>query len=806
MKVLRPPGRGSRRGKLHSDCLCDPAWGRREDYARSFPEDQYGESVNTRSAPQPGNPAHLDTFRRLEAWPARLIYKSCMVTGSTPGVSFAGAIRTRVGVNKVTVRGVDGSHRDYGLSAGPIVIGRDPASGIHLKDSQVSWRHAVLIGDASGCVVEDLGSSNGTFVGALRIQRHMVHPGDRIRIGPYELLLQTVQAPSPNSASERTLFAAADHYVRHHAGETGTSVQRAVIGAGVAVKEAVDVRDWRAFLKRLLPVSHGAALYGKVELRTELMAGLTVAALLVPQGIAYALLAGLPPVMGLYASILPMIMYALTGSGRQTSVGPVTMDSLMLVLGLSTIATAGTAAYIALAILLTAVIGLSQLAMGALRLGFLVNFLSYPVLAGFTSAIAIITVVGQLHHLMGIHQQQFPFLYEAAFDVVSRVGEANPATLAIGLSCILLLLGFTKLSPKAPGPLTMVIVCTALSFAFGLDQHGVKVLGEVPRGLPHPSIPEFQWAQIKQLLPLALTMALVGFAQTISVGKSLGNKYGYDIDANRELAALGLANVSSCVSQGYVVSGSLGRSALNATAGARTPLAAIVTAFCILLTTVFFTPLFRYLPDVTLAAILVVSSLRLIDLREIRYLFSVKLTEGLLLVFTFLATLILGVMPGLLSGIVASILLFITLNTRPYTAILGRLPNTNIFRNVEHFPEAETIPGLVILRIDASLYFANVVFLKERIHQICRRCEGELHAMILDASAVNDLDSSADTALHQLSDEFKKKGIEFYIAGVKAPVREVMKRSGLYSTLGGDHFFFTIDAAVRRFQEKAHKP
>lgn len=707
-------------------------------------------------------------------------------------------------MNKVTVRGVDGSHRDYGLSAGSVTIGRDPGSNIHLKDSQVSWKHAVLISDAGGCIVEDLGSSNGTFVGTSRVQRHLLHPGERIKIGPYELMLQAVQVPSPNSASERTLFAAADHYVRHHEEERGASAQDVASKTGIAA-QVVEVRDWRALLKRLLPVLNGRALYGKFELRTELMAGLTVAALLVPQGIAYALLAGLPPVMGLYASILPMIMYALTGSGRQTSVGPVTVDSLMLVLGLSTIATAGTAAYIALATLLTAVIGVSQLAMGALRLGFLVNFLSYPVLAGFTSAVAIITALGQLHHLLGIHQAQFPYLYEAVFDVLSRTSETNLATLAIGLSCILLLLGFTKLSPKAPGPLTMVAVATALSFAFGLDQHGVKVLGDIPRGLPELTLPDLEWAQIKQLLPLALTMGLVGFAQTISVGKSLGNKYGYDIDANRELTALGLANVSSSVSQGYVVSGSLGRSALNATAGARTPLAAIVSALCILLTALFFTPLFRYLPDVTLAAILVVSSLRLIDTREIRYLFNVKITEGLLLVFTFLATLSFGVMQGLLLGIVASILLFITLNTRPYTAILGRLPSTNIFRNVEHFPEAETIPGLVILRIDASLYFANVVFLKERIHEICRRYEGELRALILDASAVNDLDSSADTALHQLSDEFKKQGIEFYIAGVKAPVREVMQRSGLYSTLGGDHFFFTIDAAVRRFLDKSRE-
>jgi SulP family sulfate permease len=712
------------------------------------------------------------------------------------------AIRTRVDVNRVTVRGVDGSRRDHPLTAGTIVIGRDPGSDIHLKDPQVSWKHAVLINEAGGCVIEDLGSSNGTFVGNMRVQRHVLHPGERIKIGPYELMLQSVQVPSPNSASERTLFAAADRYVRRLSQERDRSVRRADIDTGAAVVEPARQRDWRTVLRRVIPLLNGRALYGDFQLRSELQAGITVAALLVPQGIAYASLAGLPPVMGLYAAIVPMIIYALTGSGRHTSVGPVTVDSLMLVLGLSTIATAGTTAYIALATLLTAIIGAAQLAMGALRLGFLVNFLSYPVLAGFTSAVAIITALGQLHHLLGIPQGQFPYLYEAVLDVVGRVGETNLATLAIGLSCILLLLGFSKLSPKAPGPLTMVAVATALSFVFGLDQHGVKVLGEVPRGFPELTVPELNWQQIRQLLPLALTMALVGFAQTISVGKALGNKYGYDIDANRELAALGLANIGASLSQGYAVSGGLGRSALNANIGAKTPLAAIATALCILLTALFFTPLFHYLPDVTLAAILVVSSLRLIDTREIRYLFNVKITEGLLLVFTFLATLIFGIMHGLLLGIVASILLFITLNTRPNTAILGRLPGTNIFRNVEHFPEAESFPGLVILRIDASLYFANVVFLKRRIREICRLHAGRLRALILDASAVNDLDSSADTALHQLSQEFKKLGIEFYIAGVKAPVRAVMQRSGLYSALGGDHFFFTIDAAVRRFQEK----
>ena len=709
-------------------------------------------------------------------------------------------------MNGLAVRGVDGTLRDFALHDGTLVIGRNPESGIHLKDSQVSWKHALLRCEQGSCVIEDLGSSNGTYVGETRIKRHVLRFGEKVRIGPYELALQTLHAPSPTSASERTLFASAHDDVQRSPNGRLVRVAAPGIGANRLARTSsapVPPGDRsRSALGRVLPIVGLMTDYRKADLRHDLIAGVTVAAMMVPQGMAYAMLAGLPPVMGLYASILPMIVYALTGAGRQTSVGPVTVESLMVVLGLSTIAIAGTASYIALVILLAALIGVTQLAMGVLRLGFLVNFLSYPVLAGFTSAAAIITILGQLKHLLGLDQPQYLAAYRSLLKAIEQVPQANAMTMAIGVVCILVMWSLRRWAPAVPGSFGVVVLCAAVAYAFGLDAHGVRVLGEVPAGLPALSLPTIEWSNVRQLLPLALTMALVGFAQTISVGKSLGNKYGYDVDANRELTALGLSNIASSASHGYPVSGSLARSALNAASGAKTPLAAIVSAACVGLTALYFTPWFFYLPDATLAAILVVSAFGLIDTREIRYLFKVKLTEGILLVFTFLATLALGIMPGLLLGIVASILLFITLNTRPTNAILGRLPNTNIFRNVEHFPEAQTIPGLVILRIDASLYFANVEFLKEKIHEICQQHEPDLQAIILDASAVNDLDSSADTALHQLSNELKKKGITFYIAGITAPVREVMKRSGLYAILGGDHFFFTIDAAVKRFQEK----
>ena len=433
------------------------------------------------------------------------------------------------------------------------------------------------------------------------------------------------------------------------------------------------------------------------------------------------------------------------------------------------------------------------------------NLLSYPVLCGFSTAAALITAISQLKHLVGVNLAQAYDLTAVISGLYAQRAEISLLTLIMGVSTILLMIFIRRYVPRIPGPLSVVVLGTLLVWALDLGSVGVQIVGEVPSGLPIFMIPMPEWSLIGSLLPLALTIALVGFAQTISIAKSLAHKQGYDIDANQELIGLGLANLGSSLTQGYSVSGGLSRSAVNARAGANTPLAAVLTATIIGITLVYLTPLIFHLPKVTLAAIILVSAVGLIDMREIRYLFRVKKSEGALLVFTFITTLSVGITYGLSFGIIASILLFIILNTRPHAAILGRLPGTDIFRNVRDFSEAETISGLVILRIDASLYFANTEFLKAKAREICQQYGDDLKAIILDASAINDLDSSADTALHQISADFKRRNIDFYIAGVKGPVRKVMKRSGLYDVLGGDHFFFTIDAAVKRFQRKNAK-
>lgn len=708
-------------------------------------------------------------------------------------------------MRKLIVRESGAVIGEHSLSDDTLSIGRDPDSDISLTDPQVSWRHATIECRPDQCLVADDGSTNGTFVNKNRIDAHVLEDGDVVHVGPYRISFEQGLKPlSAASSSEQTLFAAPHPHRIDEAKDPNATVvpllkrRRRRRGSTVNIKASAE-KPTRPRLSLFEWVSE----YRTGDLRGDAVAGLTVTALMVPQGMAYALLAGLPPVMGLYASMLPMIIYAIAGTGRQTSVAPVALDSILVAIGLGVLAEGGTEAYIALAVALAVVIGLIQVSMGALRLGFLVNFLSYPVLCGFTTAAVIIIALSQLKHILGITLPQQHQVYEIVPNIFSALPEASPLTLAIGIGSTVLLIVARRWLPRVPGPLAVLVLFTLLVSVFQLGDRGVATVGPVPVGLPPFSIPALGWGEVWSLAPLALTMALVGFAQTIAIGKTLGDKYGYDIVANQELTALGLSNLGSAATSGYPVSGGLSRSAINAKAGAVSPLAAVISAVLTLITVLFLTPLIASLPVAALAGIILVSAISLIDFNEIHYLFRVKKSEGLLLAFTFAATLTVGIMLGLLLGVIASILLFITLNTRPYAAILGRLPGTNIFRNVGDFHEAETIPGLVILRIDASFYFANTEFLKKKLREVYRSREGQLRALILDASAVNDLDSSADKALHQISAELQKHGVEFFIAGVKGPVREVMRRSGLYDTLGGDHFFFTIDAAVKRFQQTA---
>ncbi len=530
-------------------------------------------------------------------------------------------------------------------------------------------------------------------------------------------------------------------------------------------------------LERLLPAAVWLRRYRGSNLPGDISAGLIVAVMLIPQGMAYALLAGLPPVIGLYASTIPLIIYALFGSSRQLAVGPVALVSLLTLSGVSMIAEAGTANFVVLSALLALMVGVTQFVLGLLRAGFITNFLSHAVISGFTSAAALVIGLSQLKHLLGIKLENTETVFSLLWEALKRLGEANIITLAIGLAGIVLLLFFKRVLPRFPAPLLVVLLSTLAVYLFGLEARGVKIVGGVPSGLPGFAMPSMSFDSLRALLPVALTISFVGFMESIAVAKSIANKEKYKINANQELVALGLANIAGAMFSAYPVTGGFSRSAVNYQAGARTPLASIITAALIILTLLFFTPLFYYLPNAVLAAIVMVAVFGLIDLKEPRHLFKVKPVDGWTLLITFAATLLIGIEQGILLGAMFSLFIFIWRSAHPHTAELGYLAEEGVFRNLRRYPEAQTFERVLITRIDASLYFANMAFLENLLDQtIIER--PDLRYIILDFSAVNNIDAVALETLAQRMRELRQQGIELHITGMKGPVRDLANRAG----------------------------
>ncbi|MEZ4379784.1 MAG: solute carrier family 26 protein [Nannocystaceae bacterium] len=550
-------------------------------------------------------------------------------------------------------------------------------------------------------------------------------------------------------------------------------------------------------LRRYLPILSWLPNYRRAALRGDVIAGLTTAVMLIPQGMAYAMLAGLPPIVGLYASVTPLIAYALFGTARELAVGPVAMDSLLVAAGVGAIAAAGSPEYVAYAVLLALMAGVLQVLMGFARLGFLVNFLSKPVISGFTSAAALIIGLSQLKHLIGVPLAASNLIHQIALEVARHVGETHLLTLGIGAGAVVVLMALKRYAPKIPRALVVVVITTVLVWLFRLDQAGVAIVGAVEAGLPTPAIPDIDLDAVAELAPTALAIALVAFMEAISVSKAIATRKRYEVDANQELVAIGAANLAAAFFRGYPVTGGFSRTAVNDQAGAETPLAGIITAVVIAVALLFLTPLLYFLPKATLAAIIMTAVFGLIDLKQVAHLWRVKRADLALLGITFAAVLAIGIQTGILVGVAVSLLWFVVQTTRPHTAVLGRMPGSQSFRNVRHAPEAETYPGVLILRIDAQFYFGNVSFLRETLRELEEAADAPLRAVILDASSINNLDSSADAALHQIASEYAERGVRLIFAGVKGPVREVMLRSGFLDRLGGENFFLTDLEAVQ---------
>ena len=552
-------------------------------------------------------------------------------------------------------------------------------------------------------------------------------------------------------------------------------------------------------MEKYFPIIKWLRDYHKANLRGDLAAGLTVAVMLVPQAMAYAVLAGLPPVVGLYASTLPIIAYVLLGSSRHLAVGPVAMMSLLVFAACSKEAQAGTQEYVALVMTLTVMVGVLQMAAGLIKLGFLANFFSHAVLSGFTSAAAIVICLSQMKHLLGIQLPNENSAFHLILIILKHVQQANPATLAIGSCAIVGLAIIKKKYPRFPAALLFVVIGTLIVYLFNLSNAGVKTVGKVPGGLPGFSVPHFDPAQWLKLIPTALAIVFVGYMESISVARYIAAKEKYEVDANSELRGLGLANIISSLFSGYVVTGGFSRTAVNYQAGAKTGLASIISAVVVMLTLLILTPLFYYLPNTILAAIIIVAVVGLIDIKEPISLFRIKPADALTLVLTFVCTLGLGVEWGILIGAVFSLGLFIKRSAHPYMAQLGYLESEDVFRNIERYHEAQTYPDILIFRVDASLYFANMRFVEDRLRLWIER-NSKLKWVLFDFSGINDVDAVAISTLENIIKAYSERGIRFVLCCMKGPVRDLVARAGWEGKYGENIGYRSLQQALKRIR------
>ncbi len=556
------------------------------------------------------------------------------------------------------------------------------------------------------------------------------------------------------------------------------------------------IQQDRSGVARVLPLLGWLRRYNRVALRHDLIAGLTVAVMLVPQSMAYAALAGLPPATGLYASIVPLLVYALLGTSGSLAVGPVAITALMTSAALAPLADGDPARYAALAGLLALLVGGIQVLMGVLRLGVLVNFMSHSVLSGFTSAAAIVIAASQLKDLFGLKAGRAETFPEVVESVWRSATSAHGLTILVSLVTVAALFLLRRYAPKLPGALLVVASVTAVSAALSFGERGVTILAHVPGGIPAPALPALAAADIQALLPAAVAIALVAYMEGVAVAKALAAKSRQHVSPNQELVAVGAANVSAGVFQAFPVAGGFSRSAVNFSAGARTPMATVLTAGMVALTALVLTPAFHHLPKAVLAAIVVVAVLSLVDRTAAVTAWRARRSDGLALALTFLVTLMLGVEPGLAAGVVFSLGVFLWRSARPHTAELGRVPHTDTYRNVDRYRGLITDPRVAIIRVDGPLYFANAQFLEDRLLALAEQREG-LEAIVLDASAISDIDADGAHALAELRERAAARGVVLHLATVRGPVRDLLDRADVWRPMhAAKHVHRDVAAAL----------
>ncbi|MEO9772742.1 sulfate permease [Roseibium sp.] len=570
-------------------------------------------------------------------------------------------------------------------------------------------------------------------------------------------------------------------------------------------------------LQRYLPILDWGRSYDKTTATSDLVAAVIVTIMLIPQSLAYALLAGLPPEVGLYASILPLVAYALFGTSRALAVGPVAVVSLMTASAVGEFARQGTPEYLGAAIVLAFLSGLMLVAMGLFRLGFLANLLSHPVISGFITASGLLIASSQLKHILGVPANGHT-LYEILLSIATHLTEINWITLAIGTAATgflfwvrkglkkrLLALGLkpflADILTKA-GPVAAVAVTTVISAAFDLGEKGVRIVGDIPSGLPMPHLPAFDSDLWLALAGPALLISVIGFVESVSVAQTLAAKKRQRIEPDQELIGLGASNIASAVSGGYPVTGGFARSVVNFDAGAATPAAGAFTAVGIALATLFLTPLLTFLPQATLAATIIVAVLSLVDLGAIKRTFAYSRSDFTAMAATIVITLFFGVEPGVVTGVALSIALYLYRSSRPHMAIVGIVPGTEHFRNVDRHTAA-TGDTVLTLRVDESLFFANSRFLEDKVYALVAQ-KPEIEHVVLMCPAVNEIDASALESLEEINHRLSDSGVNFHLSEVKGPVMDRLKRTDFLEHLTGQVFLSQYEALCTLDPQTAH--
>ncbi|MCA1299550.1 SulP family inorganic anion transporter [Stappia indica] len=570
-------------------------------------------------------------------------------------------------------------------------------------------------------------------------------------------------------------------------------------------------------LKAYLPILDWGRQYTRDAATNDLIAAIIVTIMLIPQSLAYALLAGLPPEIGLYASILPLVAYAVFGTSRALAVGPVAVVSLMTASAVGELAAQGTAEYLGAAIALAFLSGLMLLAMGFFRLGFLASLLSHPVISGFITASGLLIAASQLKHLLGISASGHTLL-EIGGALVANLTAINPYTLAIGIPATAFLFWVRSglkpalirrgMGPRMAdvfakaGPVAAVAVTTIAAIVFDLGAKGVRLVGDIPTGLPMPTLPPFSLDLWAQLAVPALLISVIGFVESVSVAQTLAAKKRQRIAPDQELIGLGAANIASAVSGGYPVTGGFARSVVNFDAGAETPAAGAYTAVGIALATLFLTPLLASLPQATLAATIIVAVLSLVDLGALKRVFAYSRSDFTAMAGTILVTLGFGVEIGVMTGVAVSLALYLYRNSRPHMAIVGIVPGTEHFRNIKRH---KVITGETVLsvRVDESLFFANSRFLEDRLLELVAERPRLAHVVLM-CTAVNEIDASALESLEEINRRLSDSGVSFHLSEVKGPVMDRLERTDFLDHLSGRVFLTQYEAFAALDPTTAH--